>query len=190
MKPTPSFLARGAFLVGLAVVVALLWASGARTPTLNPLHINRQKLGDDATAVAPATNVVPDWYEQKYSPVQRAKFHVTASQPMAIFVLATGVEVRTDSGWAPFSEERRNEIWRLKPGLAGEMFVERPQRATGLPWRAYVRYGTEMKGPRLWKWQLRAAWQDRSFTNWTGQAWGGGRFNNGGNELLSEEYSE
>jgi len=114
---------------------------------------------------------------------------VTSSQPIAIFVFATGVQIRTASGWQPFSEEPRNEIWRLKPGIPREMFVERPQRETEEIWRAYVRYGTEMQGLPLWQAQLREAWKIRSFANWTGKAWGGGRFN-GGNEFLSEEFAE
>lgn len=191
MKATLSPLAYVIFAVGLLVVTALLWASLAQSPTPNPLRIDRQKLEADGSGVAPpSTNVISDFYDRKYSPAQRAKFHVTASQPMAIGVFATGVQIRTDSGWEPFSEEPRNETWRLRSGLAREMFVERPQRATGLPWRAYVRYGTEMKGPQLWKWQLREAWQIRSFSNWTGQAWGGGRFKNEGKELFTEEFSE
>jgi hypothetical protein len=186
-----SLLAIGLLLVAVVGVIASLWSSGARSQSPNPLRIDRLKSGDAGSeAAAPATNVISDFYDRKYSPAQRAKFHVTASQPMAIGVLATGVQVRTDSGWEPFSEEPRNETWRLKPGLAREMFIERPQRATGLPWRAYVRYGTEMKGPQLWKWQLRGAWQIRSFSNRAGQAWGGGRFKNDGNELFTEEFPE
>lgn len=83
-------------------------------------------------------------------------------------------------------EEYRGEIWRLKSGIAREVCVERPEGET---WRAYVRYGTEMKGAQLWEWQIRDTWRDRSFSNWTGQAWGGGRFS-GRNELFSTEVSE
>ena len=186
-----SFLANGLLLVAFVGVIASLRSSGARSQSPNPLRIDRQKSGDAGSeAAAPATNVISDFYNRKYSMAQRAKFHVTTSQPIAIGVFATGVQIRTDSGWEPFSEEPRNETWRLKPGLAREMYVERPQRETGLPWRAYVRYGTEMRGPQLWKWQLREAWQIRSFSNWTGQAWGGGRFKNDGNEFFTEEFSE
>jgi len=129
------------------------------------------------------------FFALKYSPAQRAQFHVIASQPIAIFVLSTGVQIRTESGWEPFSDEPRNEIWRLKPGMAREVFFERPQIEARQIWRVYVRYGTEMRGPELWKWQLREAWQIRSFTNWTGRAWGGGRFG-GNHEFFSGEFSK
>jgi len=154
------------------------------------LRIDRQKIGNAGSGVATlAANVVADFFKLKYLPAQRAEFHVTSSQPIAIFVLATGVQIRTDSGWEAFSEEPRNEIWRLKPGIAREMCVERPQKETDQIWRSYIRYGTEMQGPPLVKAQLREAWKTRSFSNWSGQAWGGGRFS-GANELFSEEFSE
>jgi len=88
-----------------------------------------------------------------------------------------------------FPEEQRNEIWRLKPGIARELFVERPEKAAEETWRVYVQYGAEMHGPPLWKAQLREAWRIRSFTNWTGKGWGGGRFS-GRNEFLSDEFAE
>ena len=177
-------------VAGVAAAFALLWSSGNESQTLKGLRVDRQKIeGAGSGVAAPSTNVVPDFYDRKYSPAQRAKFHVTASQPIAIYVLATGVQVRTDSGWKPFSEEPRNEIWRLKPGLAREMFVERPQRETEQTWRAYVRYGTEMKGAPLWKVQLREAWKIRGFSNWTGKPWGGGHFA-GRNEFFTEEVRE
>ena len=50
-------------------------------------------------------------------------------------------------------------------------------------------YGPEIKGPLLWKWQLLGAWQSRSLSNWSGQAWGGGRFGVM-NEWFSGEFSE
>jgi len=52
-----------------------------------------------------------------------------------------------------------------------------------------VRYGAQMKGPPLLKAQLREAWLTQSFTNWSGQAWGGGRFS-GANVFFSEEFSD
>jgi hypothetical protein len=174
--------------MGIAVATAWLWSSGAESRTAWALRIDRQKIGsaDDAVSV-PSPNVIPDLLRPKYSPAHRAEFRVTSSQPVAIFVLATGVQIRTDSGWQPFSEEPRNEIWRLKPGIAREVSVERPLAETGQEWRAYVRYGTEMRGPPLLKVQLREAWAIRSFANWTGKAWGGGRFS-GQNELFSEGF--
>lgn len=114
---------------------------------------------------------------------------MTSSEPIAIFVLATGVQILTDTGWQKFSEEPRNEIWRLKPGTAQEMFVERPEKEREQAWRAYVRYGAEIQGWPLLKAQLQEAWKIRSFNNWTGKAWGGGRFR-GSNEFFSAEFSE
>jgi len=177
-------------VIGITVVTALLWPSGVQSQTSKTLRIDRQKIGDAGSGIAvPSTNVVPDFFRLKYGPAHTAEFHVTSSQPMAIFVRATGVQIRTDSGWQPSSEEPRNEIWRLKPGITREMFVERPPREAGQIWRAYVLYGTEMKGPRLLKAQLREAWLIRGFANWTGQPWGGGHFS-GKNEWFSEEFSE
>lgn len=162
--------------------------SDEQSQTPKTLRIDRQKSGNTGSGVAAlATNVVADFYRLKYSP--SAEFRVTSSQPIAIFVLATGVQIRTDSGWQVFSEEPRNDIWRLNAGIAREMFVERPPKETQQVWRAYVRYSSEMEGTPLLKAQLQEAWKIRSFTNWTGQAWGGGRFA-GRNELFSEEFSE
>ena len=84
------------------------------------------------------------------------------------------------------SEESRGEIWRLKSGVTREVCVERPEAAM---WRAYLRYGTEMKGAPLIKAQLREAWLKRSLSNWTGKAWGGGRWS-GAHELFSDEFTE
>jgi len=85
-----------------------------------------------------------------------------------------------------FSEEYRGEIWRLKSGVAREVCVERPEAAM---WRAYLRYGTEMKGAPLIKAQLREAWLKRSLSNWTGKAWSGGRWS-GAHELFSDQFTE
>jgi len=186
-----SWIASGSVaLIGIVVATALLWSSVGQLQTPKTLRIDRQKVGGAGKgAAAPSTNVISDFFRLKYSPARRAEFHMTSSQPVAIFVLATGVQIRTDSGWQSFSEEPRNEIWRLKPGIAREFFVERPQSQAEQVWRAYIRYGTEMKGPPLLKAQLREVWLIRSFTNWTGKAWGGGRFR-GENEFFSEEFSE
>lgn len=174
----------------MAVVATVLWSCGNEPQTKEPLSLDRQGIGGAGKGfTVPATNVIPDFFRIKYDPAKRAEFHVTSSQPVAIFVVTTGVQIRTDSEWEPFSEETRHEIWRLKPGTAREIFVGRPQKEVKETWRAYVRYGTEMKGPPLWKAQLREAWLMRSFTNWTGKAWGGGRFN-GRHEFYSEEFQE
>jgi hypothetical protein len=173
-------------VIGIAVATAFL-GSGSQSQTLNGLRIDRvhETRGPSGLA-APQANVVPDNYPRSWFSLQTAKFHMTSTQAAAIFVLSTGVQIHTDSGWKPFSEQPRNEIWRLKPGCPQEFFVDTPQREK---WRAYVRFGREMRGPQLWYWQSRGAWQDRSFTNWTGKAWGGGRFT-GENKLFSEEFSE
>jgi len=177
-------------VIGIAVATSFFWSSGGGSLTAKELHFDRQKLGGAADGVSvPSTNVVADFFRSRYSAAQRAEFHVTSSQSIAIFVRATGVQIRTASGWQPFAEEQRNEIWRLKPGIARELFVERPEKEAEETWRVYVQYGAEMHGPPLWKAQLREAWRIRGFTNWTGKAWGGGRFS-GRNEFLSDEFAE
>jgi hypothetical protein len=132
------------------------------------------------------TNVVLDDIRQKYPPTHRAEFHVQTSQNTSVFVLATGVQTYTPTGWHTVSEEYRGEIWRLNPGVAREVCVDRPEADA---WRAYVRYGTEMKGISLLSAQLKEAWKIRSFSNWTGKAWGGGRWS-GTYELVSDEIKE
>lgn len=180
-----------AIAVGAAVVTVAWLSSGEKEPSsATPLMLSRQQCGAvDQAVSASATNILPDFFQRKYSPAQRAQFHVSSSKPAAVFVLATGVQIRTDSGWQPYSEEPRNEIWRLKPGTAQDMFVEIPEMQTEEIWRAYIRYGTEMHGPPLLRAQVREAWSIRSFRNWTGKAWGGGRFS-GQYELFSEEFPE
>jgi hypothetical protein len=176
--------------IGLILAVILLLFSGNQSPTPSPLRIDRQQLGNaGSSGVALSTNVLPDFFRQKYSPAQKAEFRVTCSQPIAIAVWATGVQVHTESGWAPFSEEPRNETWRLTPGTERELVVERPPTASRQIWRAYVRYGTEMRAPPLLQAQLREAWRIRSFSNWTGKAWGGGRFS-GSHDLFSKDCTE
>jgi len=173
-------------IIGISVATAFLW-SGSQSQTLNVLRIDRvNETRRPSGLAAPQANVVPDNYPRSWFSLQTAKFHMTCTQAAAIFVHSTGVQIHTDSGWKPFSEQPRNEIWRLKPGFPQEIFVDSPQREK---WRAYFRFGKEMKGPQLWYWQSRGAWQDRSFTNWTGKAWGGGRFT-GANELFIEEFAE
>jgi hypothetical protein len=172
--------------IGIAVAAAFLWSS-SQPQTLIGLRIDcvHESRSPNGLA-APQANVVPDNYPRSWFSPETAKFHMTYTQAAAIFVHSTGVQIHTDSGWKPFSEQPRNEIWRLKPGCPKEIFVDAPQ---GEKWRAYVRFGREMRGPQLWCWQSQEAWQNRSFTNWTGKAWGGGRFT-GANELFSEEFSE
>jgi hypothetical protein len=138
-------------------------------------------LSGGTSVVAQSTNVVLDDLRQKYDPKRRMAFQVVASQTTSVFALVTGVQVRGSSGWRTVYEEYRGEIWRLKPGVAQEVCVERPEGET---WRAYVRYGAEMKGVSLLRAQLKEAWKIRSVTNWTGRAWGGGRWS-GAYELFS-----
>ena len=164
--------------------VLFLGLRANRSQTLPPLCIDPAKMQDDGGATR--VTVVPDELRQKYSTTKEVAFHVTCSRANSIFVLATGVQILTPSGWRTISEEYRSEIWRLSSRVAREVCVERPDAAS---WRAYLRYGTEMKGVSLIKAQLREAWLTRSFSNWTGKAWGGGRWS-GANELLSKEITE
>ena len=104
---------------------------------------------------------LPMTFDGKYSPTRRIEFHVAATHDTSLFVLATGVQVHAPSGWQILSEEHRGEIWRLKSGYLREVCIERPQGET---WRAYLRYGTEMKGVSLVRAQLKEAWSLRSFS--------------------------
>jgi hypothetical protein len=145
-------LRRKLILVGLATAgmaaVTLAWflSANLESPVL-PLTMNRRQGGtvDQTLSVLP-THILSDFFETKYAPAKRARFCVSSSNPAAIFVLATGVQILTESGWQPYSEEPRNEIWRLKPGTARDMYVEIPEKETKEIWRAYIRYGTEMHG--------------------------------------------
>jgi hypothetical protein len=46
-----------------------------------------------------------------------------------------------------------------------------------------------MRGLPLWLAQIREAWILRSFTNWTGKAWGGGHYR-GQFMLFSDKFSK
>jgi hypothetical protein len=129
---------------------------------------------------------VPDGLRRKYAPARRGEFLLVSAEDTSIFVLATGIQMLTSSGWQTESEDTRSEIWRLKAGRPVEVCVERPDSGT---WRAFVRYGFEMHGTPLLKAQVREAWILRSVSNWTGQAWGGDRFH-GSVELFSAELEE
>ena len=173
--------------VSLAIGIAFLLLSKDRSQAPPPLRIDRARMYDGGLGGrAPRPNVVSDDLRQKYSPTRRVEFHVACSKDTSIFLLASGVQILTPTGWQMLSEEYRGEIWRLKSGVAREVCVERPEAAM---WRAYLRYGTEMKGLPLIKAQLREAWLSRSFSNWTGKAWGGGRWT-GANELFNDEFTE
>jgi len=175
-------------LVSLVIGIAFLLLSKDRSQAPPPLRIDRARMYDGGLGGgAPRPNVVSDDLRQKYSPTRRVEFHVACSKDTSIFLLASGVQILTPTGWQVLSEEYRGQIWRLKSGVAREVCVERPPEAA--TWRAYLRYGTEMRGVPLIKAQLREAWLNRSLSNWTGKAWGGGRWS-GANELFSDEFTE
>ena len=193
LQITRAMACRKIFLPGLVVLalflVALLLKSGNKTPYSNRLTIKPLQGGRSTQSGSlHITNVFRDFFESKYPPEKRAGFNVLSTEPFPIFVLKSGVQVRTEAGWQTYSEEPRNEIWRLGPGTAKNMYVEIPEESSAKVWRAYICYSTEMKGPALFKAQAREAWQIRSFSNWNGNAWGGGRFS-GEYEFFSEEFS-
>jgi len=174
-------------IIGVAIGVPLLqlFSHHAQEPQL--LRLDR--VGTDGGGVGMIVRhvqVIPDDLRQKYSPTKRVEFHVSCGHDISIAVWATGVEVHTPSGWQMSSEEYHGEIWRLTNGVVREVCVERPNADR---WRAYIRYGTEMKGAPLVKAQMKEAWLNRSFSNWTGKAWGGGRWS-GAYELRSEEIKQ
>ena len=188
---------RRRWIVSLAVLAAILgvvacgWWLGSRPARpraafefhrVSTTNLHNPVLGN----VTPDRSPVPDDLRGKYASVQRGEFHLVSSEDTAILVLATGVQVLTSSGWKTQTEDYRGEIWRLKAGQPKEVCVERPGNTT---WRAFLRYGFEMHGVPVLKAQVREAWVLKSFSNWTGQAWGGGRFH-GNEELFSEEIEE
>src|SRR5678816_966811 len=145
-------------LVGLGIVLGVLCLPGSGTQTAQILTMNRadQSAAYSTTAQGPTTaasTVVLDALRLSFDPRKRVEFLVTGTRNTSIFVLATGVQVRTPSGWKTEAEQSRGEIWRLKAGVSREVCVDRPTSET---WRAYVRYGTEMKGLSLLRAQLRA----------------------------------
>ena len=177
-------------VIGLGMGLGLVWLLSGESQRTPILVLNREgQTGAHAprqAVTAERSKVVLDDLRRKYDPRNRVEFRVSSTQDTSIFVLATGVQVRTPSGWKTEAEEYRGEIWRLKAGILREVCAERLPSET---WRAYVRYGTEMKGPSLLRAQLREAWVLRSFSNWTGKPWGGGRWS-GSYELFSEEVTE
>lgn len=179
--------------MGMTIVVTglgLMWLLGGEPAAKPTLVLDR----DGPTAAHAAWRAgsdervqsVPDELRRKYDPRRRVEFRLSCTQDTSIFVLATGVQVATASGWKTELEEYRAEIWRLQAGDAREVCVERAPSET---WRAYVRYGTEMTGLPLLRAKLREAWILRSFSNWNGKPWGGGRWS-GSYELFSEEVAE
>ena len=179
---------RSGSVAAVSIAAAIVFLSLAEDPrrTEKTLRFDRQKSARTGVP-PPPTNAVPDRFRMKYPPAERGEFRLSATEPTRIFVSATGVQIDTDSGWEPFSEEQRGEVWKLTPGKAQELFVERPR--TKQKWRAYIRYSSEMRGPLLLKWQLLEAWKIKSSTNWTGRAWGGGRYYHE-HGLFSAAFSE
>ena len=174
-------------LTASAISVVFLWLSAGQSKAPEVLRFAPVRASDGRLGVdAARSNIVYDDLRQKYDSAHRAQFHVTCTKDTSIFVLETGVQVHTPSGWQTFFDDYRGEIWRLKSGMAREVCVERPQAEM---WRAYIRYGTEMRGTSLFKAQLREAWLTRSLSNWNGKAWGGGRWG-GTYELFSDPITE
>ena len=177
-------------MIGLGMGLGLVWLMSRESPRTPILVLNREGQAEAHAPRQPVTadssKVVLDDLRRKYDPRKRVEFRVSSTQDSSIFVWATGVQFRTALGWKSEAEEYRGEIWRLKAGIPREVCVERSPSET---WRAFVRYGTEMKGPSLLRAQLREAWILRSFSNWTGKPWGGGRWS-GSYEIFSEEVTE
>src|SRR5207244_12180453 len=124
-----------------------LLLSRDRSEAPQPLRIDRARMHEGGLGGgAPRTNVIPDDLRQKYSPTRRVEFHVACSKDTSIFLLASGVQILTPTGWQMLSEEYRGEIWRLKSGVAREVCVERLVAAM---WRALLRSGMGVKGVRL-----------------------------------------
>jgi len=168
--------------VGLGGVMTWMRWPASRSRASQLLRITRPRHSSPPTPSA----VIPDDLRLKYPPDQRGDFHLVSAEKTAVAVWETGVQTLTPSGWKVASPDQRGEIWRLQSGLPREFCVERPTHTT---WRAYIRYGREMKGPALWWAQVREVWKLHSFSNWTGKAWGGGRFA-GNLELFSEVIEE
>jgi hypothetical protein len=100
-------------------------------------------------------------------------FQLSCPEACSLFLTTATVEVPQSHGWRPAATYGRNEIVRLKPNIPHEICVDPPRSDD---WRVSIAYGTEMHGLRFLQAQLREAWIIKSFSNWTGRAWGGGRF--------------
>ena len=166
-------------LLSLSTGLALALLTRNQTSAPLPLHLALP----NPTATATNTNaIVTDTLRLKWSPENRADFHLSSEIETAIFIHSTAAQVLTPSGWRTENEEIRNEIWTLKPGVAREASVEIPR--TGPPWRAHIRYSPRLKGLQDLTANLQDAWITRSFKNWNGKAWGGGRYG-GEHEVFS-----
>lgn len=178
----------GILVLGGGLWLVLLWnLEPARAPEL---VLSRAGPAGTTNAAGPepghGSGTVPDDLRRKHDPRVRVSFWLSCTQDVAIFVSATGVQVPTGYAWRTEMEDLRGSIWRLKAGIPQEVCVPRPESPA---WRTFIRCGVEMKGWRLLKAQLREAWILRSFSQWSGKAWGGGRWS-GEYEILSPEILE
>jgi hypothetical protein len=173
-------------LFAVLTTILIVFAIGAFF--LQPHNAPTPALTLQFTPAATSTNyskIIPDDIRMMWAPENRVEFHISNPTNIAILVWTTGAQILTPTGWKTANEHQRNEIIRLKPGAARELCVERPHSYTG-PWRAVITYSTEMKGAPLLTANLMEAWNRRSFTNWNGKAWGGGKFS-GSHELYTPE---
>jgi hypothetical protein len=163
-------------LLAIAVIALLSLSTGLALALLTrhqpssplPLHLTLPKT---TTAAATTNTIITDTLRIKWSPENRADFHLSSEIETAIFIHNTAVQVLTPSGWRTENEEIRNEIWTLKPDVPHEASIEIPR--TGPPWRAYIRYSPRLKGVQNLSYNLQDAWISRSFKNWNGKPWGG-----------------
>ena len=100
-------------------------------------------------------------------------FHLSSPVSCAIFFRQAEVQVPWANGWTTVTAYPRYEVIRLQPNVPYEFCVDSPRDGN---WRILIRFGTEMKGIPLLRAQMREAWNLKSLSNWTGKAWGGGRF--------------
>ncbi len=183
------WLRRGALASTFLVVAVVLLLSSVRPPeAVQTLHFDFVPTsGWNKGTNAAGPQLVQDNFRPKYSnPGSGARFHVTCDHDTSILVWESGVQVRTGANWETQMQDYRGEIWHLKAGVAREVCLERPYSSD---WRAYLRYSSEIKGLALLKVQLREAWRFKSFTNWNGKSWGGGRYY-GTFKLLSDPVEE
>ncbi len=156
---------RVAKLIGLAAALLIVGGAGwgrIRLPRREPLHI---------VFVGKPTQIDP-YNRHPYAPNMVA-FNLITSNDCSIAVWETGTQWQTENGWETVHEEHRFETWQLTNGIPLQFTVEPPNDG---PWRVFIHYGTEMKGLPLLRAQLREAWKLRSFTNWNGNPWVGGRW--------------
>src|SRR5262245_41068714 len=114
-------------MIFLGISLGLIWLARPE-PQLQPtLVLTRQPQAaapnsSHAVAVEPM-DIITDDLRAKFDPQRTVAFHVTSTHDTSIFVVATGTQILTDSGWQTETEEHRGEIWRLKAGVAREVCV-------------------------------------------------------------------